>query len=618
MIFGRHINKFYKKYWYLFFGVFFSDAVVDIIQLMIPLIIGNVISAFSNTTLQGSTYSFSALRPFTGFEGGFVISSSSAIPFYQTDFFMTLMTILSIGLLIFFGRMCWRFFSAQIGARIERDLRDEMFEHIQTMSLSYYNQKKVGGLLSFFTNDLATIKQCFTDALIWVTDLTVLGTLSFILMAILSLQLALYVAIPLLLFIILGGVIGKFEARKYKISSDAFEYLSDFTEENLQGFSVVKAFLKEKARIKSFKKLSLDAEKTNVEYLRYSSLIDLFINLLLAATFFILYFLGSMSILDNSVPFAGQITDIGKLTTFIGYYDSLIWPMIAGGMLIDMVSRGSGARKRIAEILDCKPDIVDDDKPQRDELKGDVVFNHLSFTYPDGEIPALKDISFHVTPGMTVGIIGKTGSGKSTLVSLLPKLYNLPQGMLLIDGIDINDWQKNDLREHTGYVLQEGFLFSGTIWENIAFSEKKLDMCDMEKVKASARFANVDNDISSFVNGYETLVGEKGATLSGGQRQRVSIARAIYKEPEMLILDDSLSAVDADTEKSILEHIRNREKKLTTFIIAHRISAIENADLILVLDHGELVGKGKHDELYESCRLYHDLCELQKLEKEVK
>lgn len=618
MIFGKHINKFYKRYWYFFFGVFLSDAFVDIIQLMIPLIIGNVISVFSNTSIQQEIYQFSYLRPFLGFKGGFVIKASESIPFYHTDFFLTLITISIIGLLIFFGRMGWRFFSAQIGSRIERDLRDEMFEHIQTMSLAYYNQKKVGGLLSFFTNDLATIKQCFTDALIWVTDLVVLGTLSFTLMAIMSYQLALYTAIPLLIFIILGGFIGKIESKKYKISSDSFENLSDFTEENLQGFSVVKAFLKEKARIKSFKKLSLDAEKTNIDYLRYSSLIDLFINLVLASTFFILYFLGAMSIIDNSVPFAGQITDIGKLTTFVGYYDSLIWPMIAGGMLIDIVSRGSGARKRIAEILDCKPDIKDDENTPRDSLKGDIVFNHLSFTYPDGEIPALKDISFHVTPGMTVGIIGRTGSGKSTLVSLLPKLYNLPKDMLYIDGVDINDWRKTDLRENMGYVLQEGFLFSGTIVENIAFSEKTLDVYDMEKVRNSAKFANVDDDISSFVNGYETIVGEKGATLSGGQRQRVSIARAIYKNPQMLILDDSLSAVDADTEKAILNHIHTRENKLTTFIIAHRISAIENADLILVLNHGELVGQGKHEELYQSCKLYHDLCELQKLEKEVK
>ena len=616
MIFGKHINEYYKKYWYLFVAVFSADIIVDLLQLLLPLIIGNIVSAMQNIgTLK--PYSFSVLRPLLGFDGGFVLSASETIPFYQTDFFLTLIMIASIGLFIFLGRMGWRFFSAHIAANIERDLRNKMFAHIQTMSLSYYNQKKVGGLLSFFTYDLQTIKQCFTDGMIFITDLLVLGTTSFTLMSIMSWQMTLYTAIPLVAFIIFGGFIGKGEAKRYKISSDAFEDLSDFTEENLQGFSVVKAFLKEKARIKSFKALSRNAEEKSIDYLRFSSLIECGINIFLAVTFFVLYLLAGNAILDNSLPFAGSVTDTGKLLTYVGYYDALIWPMIAGGMLIDLVSRGSGARRRIADILDAKQDIADETNPRHEELKGKVEFRNLTFTYPDGEIPVLKDISFVAQPGMSVGVIGRTGSGKSTLVSLLPKLFNLPRGMLFIDDCDIMDWQKKDLRENTGYVLQEGFLFSGSVKENIAFSEKDPGVVDYEKVRTSASFANVDKDIMEFVNQYDTIVGEKGATLSGGQRQRVSIARAIYKDPSMLILDDSLSAVDADTEKSILSNIKSREKKLTTFIIAHRISAIETCDLILVLDNGQLVGQGKHDELYHSCALYHDLCELQKLEKEV-
>lgn len=616
MIFGKYINEYYKKYWYLFFGVFLSDIIVDMIQLTIPLIIGNIISAF--TTTSTNTYSFSILRPFFGYDGGFIIHANENIPFYQTDFFLTIITILLIGIIIFIGRIGWRYFSAHIASNIERDLREKMFAHIQTMSLSYYNQKKVGGLLSFFTNDLETIKQSFTNGMIFLTDLIVLGTCSLILMSIMSWQMTIFTALPLVIFIIFGGMVGKAEAKKYKISSDAFEDLSDFTEENLQGFSVVKAFLKEKARINSFKKLSTKTESTSVEYLKFASIIELGVNIMLAITFTVLYVLASLSIIDNSLYFAGNITDVGKLTTYVGYYDSLIWPMIAGGLLIDMVSKGQGARKRIAEILDSKADIIDNENLKRDNLLGEVEFRHLSFSYPDGkEIKALDDISFKVEKGMTVGIIGKTGSGKSTLVSLLPKLYNLDRGMLFIDGIDIMDWQKNDLREHIGYVLQEGFLFSGTIKDNIAFSEKEINTYDMDKIIAASKFANVHNDIDSFLDKYDTIVGEKGATLSGGQRQRVSIARAIYKNPRMLILDDSLSAVDADTEKEIIENISNKDSGLTTFIIAHRISAVEKADLILVLDNGKLVGKGKHKDLYNSCKLYHDLCELQKLEKEV-
>lgn len=630
MIFGKYINRYYRKYWYLFLAVFLIDSAVDIVQLLLPLVIGNVISVFASDSLGRlrpvirdgkvvylSDVNCDPLRIFFGFKNGFTIDSASNLPFYQTDFFLTLITLIVIGLIIVVGRMGWRFFSAKIGAKIELDMRQDMFRHIQTQSLAYYSTKKVGGLLSYFTQDLSTIKQCFTEGLIFTTDLVVLGSLSFTLMALMAWKVTLITAIPLVLFIIFGGVVGKGEAVRYKISDDAFEHLSDYTEENLQGFNVIKAFRKERDKVRSFQSLAEEARVTSVKYLRFSAAIDSGINILLSVTFAILYFLAAYIIINNDASLGGNLKDVGKLTTYIGYYDALIWPMIAGGLLIDYASRGSGARKRIATILDAAPDIVDGDNPETNQLLGDVEFNHLSFSYPDGDVASLKDITLHVTPGMTVGVIGRTGSGKSTLVSLLPKLYNLPRAMLFIDGKDINDWRKDDLRKRIGYVLQEGFLFSGTIKDNIAFSEKEPGVVDMDKVIAAAKFANIEHDIEGFEKKYDTIVGEKGATLSGGQRQRVSIARAIYKNPSMLILDDSLSAVDADTEKEILKNIRSSTKKLTTFVIAHRVSAIEDADLILVLDQGHLTGIGTHDELYRSCMLYHDICELQRLEKEV-
>ena len=619
MIFGKYINRYYKKYWYLFLLVLLNDAIVDIVQLLIPMIIGNLVTVFSAKEGElGTEINTNPFRIFTGFTNPFTINATDTLPFYQTDFFLTIITTIIVGVIIFVGRMLWRFSTAQIGANIERDLRTDMFSHIQKMSLSYYSQKKVGGLLSYFTNDIQTIKQCFTEGLIFMTDLLVLGSCSIILMALLSWQITLYTCIPLLLFIVLGGVIGSAESKRYKISSDAFEDMSDFTEENLQGFAVIKAFKKEKDRVIRFRRLTDKVEDTSVHYLRFSSLVDLSINCYLAATFGVLFFLCGYSVIVNGgASFSENIKNVGDLSKFTGYYDSLIWPMIAGGMLIDYVSRGNGARKRIATILDSKPEIIDDNNPVRDELKGDIIFNHLNFTYPDDTKENLKDINFHITPGMNVGIIGKTGSGKSTLVSLLCKLYNIPRGMLIIDGVDINDWRKKDLREHIGFVSQEAFLFSGTVESNIAFAEPSLNKVDEDKVIASARFADVENDINSFPNGFKTVVGEKGATLSGGQRQRVSIARAIYKNPSLLVLDDSLSAVDADTEKNILSHFRDSKNKITSFVIAHRISAIEDSDLILVMDHGEIIGQGKHEELIETCPLYRDLVKLQNLEKEV-
>ena len=619
MIFGKYINRYYLKYWYLFLSVLITDALVDIVQLCIPMVIGNLVSIFNAKPEDLSTViNTNPLRILTGFTNSFTTHATETLPFYQTDLFLTLITMLLIGVIIFVGRMGWRFFSAQIGANIERDLREDMFRHIQKLSLSYYSDKKVGGLLSFFTNDLATIKQCFTDGLIFTTDLLVLGTCSFTLMFMLSYQITLFTCIPLVLFIVLGGVVGSGESKRYKISSDTFEELSDYTEENLQGFSVIKSFLKEKDRVTNFKKYSRDVENTSIQYLRYSSLIDFSINTYLTVTFGVLFFLCAYSVITfGDASIAGNIKDVGDCSKFAGYYDVLIWPMIAGGMLIDYSSRGSGARKRISTILSAQPDIVDDNNKERNQLKGKVEFRNLSFRYPDSSENSLSDISFTAEPGMTIGIIGKTGSGKTTLVSLLPKLYNLPRGTLFIDDVDINDWRKADLREHIGYVLQEAFLFSGTIEENIAFSEKNLDQIDERKVSYAAKFADIENDILSFPDGYKTMVKEKGTSLSGGQRQRVSIARAIYKDPSILILDDSLSAVDADTEKNILAHFKSEKNRCTTFVIAHRISAIENSDLILVMNQGKIVGIGKHEDLLSDCPLYHDLVEMQKLEKEV-
>jgi ATP-binding cassette subfamily B multidrug efflux pump len=600
MLFGKYLNKYYVRYWYLFLAVIFFDTLVDVVQLFIPKILGTVITQVTEKTFT------------------VVADPDNGLFWYQTDLTKVLFEIGVIAIIIVLGRIGWRFFSAQIGANIERDLRKEMYTHIQTLSLTYYKDKKVGGLLSFFTNDLQTIKQTFTEGLIFFTDLTILGSLSFVYMMLMSWQITLFSAIPLLLFVILGGVIGKGEAKRYETSSDAFESLSDFTEENLQGFSVVKAFLKERERVNDFRGLAKDAQNKNIRYLRYSTWIDISINLFLTAFWTILMFLSCYSVLIDNSFFLDNIKTSGDVVTFSGYYDALIWPMIAGGLLINDISRGRGSYRRIAEILSSKADVIDDPKAtEKGILRGDIEFRDLTFNYPDGPAPVLKDISFHIAPGSTVGIIGRTGSGKSTLVNLLPKLYNIPKGMLFIDGADINYWEKAELRERIGLVSQEAFLFSGPIKENIAFSEKVPHQVDMEKVKKAAQFSCVDEDIEAFPEKYDTLLGEKGATVSGGQRQRISISRAIYKNPQVLILDDSLSAVDADTEKKILANIRSYRNGLTTFIIAHRVSAIEDSDLILVLDDGKLVGKGTHQELIASCPLYADIVKLQELEKEV-
>ena len=604
MLFGKYLNKYYLKYWYLFLYIIIADTIVDLTQLLVPKIIGEVVNKLTRDPMTG--------------EIAFILLPTDSIPWYKTDFFYVILSIFIITAIIVLGRMSWRYASSHIGAYIERDLRREMFNHIETLSLSYFKDKKVGGLLSYFTNDLQTIKMVFSEGLIFLVDLVVLGCTAFTYMFLMSWQITLISAIPLLFFVAFGASIGKTESQKFKISSDAFEDLSDFTEESLQGFQVVKAFIKENEKAKSFRKLSVKAKDTSVGYLRYSSLIDLGINIFITIFFGLMISLAAFSIINANIFHTDNIKLPGDLITYAGYYDALIWPMFAGGMLIDYISRGNGAYKRIAEILSIKPDVVDRvTAKSHSNMFGKIEFRHLCFTYPDGSKPALKDISFTVNKGQTIGIIGRTGTGKSTLLNLLLKLYNINEGQLFIDDDDINDWKIADLRKHIAIVSQDAFLFSGPIKYSIAFSEDSPYECDIQKVQKAANFACVDKDIESFSHGYDTFVKEKGSSLSGGQRQRISIARAIYKNPAVLILDDSLSAVDADTEKRILKNIQCYRHDLTTFIIAHRVSAIENSDLILVIDDGKIIGFGTHQQLLNTCHLYQDIVELQELEKEV-
>ncbi len=604
MIFGKYINKYYKKYWYLFVAVILVCAFVDILQLYVPKIFGSII-----TSLQTDKNSY--IQNINSDE-----LNNLNLPFYSKNFTASLISIAVIAFSLFLGRALWRLFASRLAGNIERDMRLELFRHIQTLSLEFYHDQKVGGLLSYFTNDLQTIKMLFREGFIFLTDLLVLGIMSFTYMCMLSPLLAICTGLPLVLFTIFGKMIGKKESERYTKASDDYERMSDYTEESLQGFSVIKAFRREKKQTEYFSTLANAAMKSNVAYQNYSSWIDAMINIIIAIVYTLLLAIGSYALINTNSIFTGNITDLGKFIEFVGYNDSLIWPMIAGGILINEISTARGAYNRIAKIFDKKCDIIEKSnlKPH-DDVKGDIEFRHLNFKYENEANNALSDISFHVKPGMLVGIIGRTGSGKSTIPSLLLKLHNVNENQLFIDGDDINDWKKEDLRKHIALVNQESFLFSGTIIDSVSFTER--GKVDIEKVKKCCQFASVNDDIEGFEKGYESEVGEKGAQLSGGQRQRISIARAIYSEPDVLILDDSLSAVDAETEKNILKSIKEDEKKLTTFVITHRISAVKNSDLILVLDAGKLIGVGKHDELIDTCPFYKKLCMLQDLEKEV-
>lgn len=619
MIFGKYVNQYYRKYWYLFISLFLVVCIIDLAQLLIPIIIGNLVTVFTDPnliTITNGNYNKDIARVLTGFTHRFTIASNEYLKFYETDFFLVIATVSLIGATMVIGRITWRMISAQTAANIERDLRKEMFSKVINREVSFYDKEKVGGLMSYFTNDIQTIKMCFQEGLVFLTDLVVLGSISILMMIQMSPWITLITAIPLMSFIFLGGAIGKKESKLYKISNDDFEKMSDFAEENLQGFSVIKAFDKENSKQRSFKKYTKDVQGSSISYLKFSSLIDFGENSLLAITFALLLLFCSFSIVTlGKFPIAGNVKQIGDISKFLGLYDSLVWPMIAGGMLIDYVSRGQGARRRIQNFMDqSNYDEVNKDDAIT-EFKGGIEIKDVSFKYPNTDEYVLKNISLKVEPGTLVGILGKTGSGKSTLVSLLTRIYQVEDNKIFFDGVDINQFSKKDLSKFTSIVLQESFLFTGSIKENIAFSIDNTSDINFDKVIESAKFADIDKDINDFKDKYETLVGEKGSTLSGGQKQRISIARSFYKDPKLLILDDSLSAVDADTEQNIIDNLHSRSNKITTIMISHRVSTIKKADLILVIDKGEIIDRGSHSHLLSNCPLYKEIYQLQQLEK---
>lgn len=588
MIFGKYINCYYRRYWYYFFIGILALVLVDIVQLFIPEIIGNAISSLDKGT------------------------------FVDKDYITVLLSLVGIGALMFIGRSAWRLCINGVGQKIEYDLRERMFIHAEKLSVEYYKKQKTGGLMSLYTNDLDAVKTSFMDGTIFLIDAVVLGGLAMYKMFKMNWLLTVICIVPLTLVALCGGVIGKAESVRFKERQEAFEGLSDFVQENITGISVIKAFVKEGQQMKKFAKLNSKNEIANIKYLRYSIMLNSLISFLIYSVFGVIMILGGYYVLTGNVIGGGVDFDGGKLSTYFGYFDTLIWPMLAISMLIDNISRSRASYNRIAELLKTEPSVKDNLAELRKDLpvfKGALEFKNLDFSYEDDENQkVLQGISLKINAGENIGIVGRTGSGKTTFVNSILKIHNIPKDKIFIDGVDINSWPTKVVRDNIGYVAQDSFLFSDLVSNNIAFSNPKLSM---DEVRKAAKFACVDSNIIEFKDGYNTMVGERGVTLSGGQKQRIAMARAIVKNPQILILDDSVSAVDSETEKTILNNIKELRKGKTTLIIAHRISAVEKLDHIIVMDNGKIVGYGTHDELLKSCEIYAKLVELQKLEKEV-
>lgn len=587
MIFGKHINKYYLRYGYLLLFGMVALIAVDYFQLEIP--------ELYNCVVNGLTY-------------GQVEIDGQIIPFDMAFLLdRVCLPMLFIILMLLTGRFLWRicFFGAAIS--LETNLRNKMFDHSKELSHQYYQVNKVGNLMSLYTNDLDTVQECFGWGVMMFCDALFLGVLAISKMWRLNATMTILACLPLACLLAVSVIIGRTLMKKWDKRQEAYSRLSDFSQESFSGIAVVKAFVKEAKELLAFKKLNEENEKVNIDYTRSSVLLRIFVTLFVESVVCVILGFGGYLVYCEKL-------DAGQLVEFIGYFTSLIWPVMAVSELIDMTSRGTASIRRIGELLDAPIDVKDGEGVREiPDIKGNVEFKNLTFAFPDGEREALTDVSFKIAAGERIGIVGKTGSGKTAIVDLLLRIYNISDGMLYVDGVDVNKIPIRQLRGAIAYVPQDNFLFSDTIKNNIGFFT---DDAPLDEVRRVAELADVDENIIEFSKGYETVLGERGVTVSGGQKQRISIARALLKDAPILILDDSVSAVDTKTEQKILQNLEVERKGKTTIIIAHRITTVEGLDKIVYVDDGRVSAVGTHAELCETCAEYRRMVELQRLEEE--
>ena len=588
MIFGKHINRYYLRYALPLLLGLVSLVAVDWFQLEIPKLYRMVIN---------------------GMNTGAVESNGGTVPF-DMDFLLEkiCLPLCLVIAVVVTGRFLWRVCIFGSAIRMETDLRGRMFDRSRGLSCSFYQTNKVGNLMSLYTSDLETVQDCFGSGVLMMFDACFQGGLAVSRMWGMNRMLTLLSLIPVAFLLAGGVVLGKYLQKKWDRRQQAYADLSDFVQENFSGIAVIKAFVKESLELMAFRKLNRKNEETNIDYTRLSVLLCILVTLFVESVICVILGYGGYLV------WAGTF-NAGQLMEFIGYFTAVVWPAMAVSELIEMHSRGKASLARIGKLLDTEPDVKDapDVAPIPEPVRGEITFSHLTFRYPGGEHDVLHDITLTIRAGERVGLVGKTGSGKTTLVDLLLRTYNVPDGTVFLDGHDVNRIPIRQVRASAAYVPQDNFLFSDTIANNIAFG---VDQPKRSDVEAAAVLADVDGNIREFRDGYDTVLGEWGVTVSGGQRQRISIARALMKDAPVLILDDSVSAVDTDTERVILGNLRRTREGKTTVLIAHRISTIEQMDRILFLDDGRLIAAGTHTELYETCPAYRRAVDLQRLEEE--
>jgi ATP-binding cassette subfamily B protein len=518
-------------------------------------------------------------------------------------------TLMILGILLVLGRFVWRFFIIGASRRIEYHVRNDFFEHLETLSLTYFNANKTGDLMAHATNDMDAIRMMMAAGVMMMVDGVVLTTMAIVQMLTqINATLTLFAIIPMPFIGLFSMMIGKRVHGRFTERQAVYSELTDYVQENFSGIRIIKSFVQEVNQTIQFDKINQRNYQTNMKLVTLSASMRPVILTIAGLTTFIAIWVG------GRYAMLGVIS-VGDFAAFIQYLAILIWPMIALGQCINVISRGFASLERINDVMDQQTDIADNESVNPDAvITGDITIRDLTFAYPQVTVPAVQQIDLTILRGQTIGITGRTGCGKTTLMNLLLHLYNPPVGSIEIGGQDIYSIPIKTLRKAIGYVPQDGFLFSDTIANNIAFGVKQVEG---DVIEMAAKAADIHENIMDFPEQYQTLIGERGVTLSGGQKQRVAIARALIRDAEILILDDSVSAVDTKTEESILSHLKASRKGKTTIIIAHRISTISHADAIYVMDQGRIVERGTHATLLEQQGLYYDIARKQELEHDL-
>ncbi len=589
MLFGKHINKFYLKFIWLYMIGVVGLVAVDWFQLYIPESLGQIVDMFS-----GENVDLALLWDIVK-------------------------DVILVAVVLFVGRIAWRLSIFAASQRTEAGLRKMMFAKSERLPLSYFGKNKVGTVMAWFTTDLETIEEFLGWGTIMLFDAGFLTLLVIVKMIRLDWALSLVVFVPLVLIAIWGGLVEKFQAKKWNERQEQFDKLYDYSRESFTGIRVIKAFVAETRRLHGCAKIIRKNKDVNLSYARMTVIFDCIISLIIALINAIILGVGGYFVYCSiqGIPIALFSHPVnmtaGNLITFLGYFDTMVWPMMALGQIVSMRSRAKASLHRVSRFLSAEEDV----SPEQtlENVEGKVTFKNFTFHYPETEVPALKNVELEIDAGMTVGVVGKVGSGKSTLVNSLLKLYPVERGTVLIDGKDIMECDTESVRRAVACAPQDGFLFSDTLSSNIGFAK---DGCTREEVLKAADFASITEDIEGFKDGFDTVCGERGVTLSGGQKQRVAIARAYLADAPVLILDDSVSAVDVKTEKKILENIAKERKGKTTIVVASRASTVARFDKIVVLKDGEVEAFASPKELLKISPTYQKMVRLQMLEEEAK